>query len=125
MRIVTPSNSSPAGGHYSQGVAAGRLLFISGQLPITADGEKVQGSIEEQVLQALKNVKAIAEAGGSDLNHIVKVNAYLANGDDWGAFNKVFGEFFGDHRPARAVVPVPDLHYGFLVEIEAIAEVVR
>ena len=119
--ISTPDAPQPAG-HYSQAVVCGGTVYVSGQLavdPVT--GAKGEGSIEEQTRLTLRNIEAILKAAGSDLQHVLKTTAYIPDGDLWGAVNQVYEEVFGDHRPARAVVPSRDLHYGCLVEIEAIA----
>ena len=123
MEFIETNNAPIPAGHYSQATISNGLIFVSGQLPIVpVTKEKVLGSTDAQTKQALENVKAIVEAAGSDLNHIVKVNIYIADGDDWGAVNQVYSDFFGSHKPARAIVPVNTLHYGFKIEIEAIAE---
>ena len=119
--ILTPKAPTPSG-HYSQAVLHDNVIYISGQLPVLPEsGEKVQGSVEEQTLQVLKNIKAIVEAAGSDLSKIVKVTIYISDINLWGTTDKVYGEFFGTHKPARTVVPVKDLHYGFYIEMDAIA----
>ena len=121
QRINTSDSPSP-GGHYSQGVVYNGLVFVSGQLLIDPKtGDKKLGPIEEQTLQALQNVEGIVRAAGSDLSRVLKVTVYVADIDLWSAVNEVYKKFFGEHRPARAVVPTGALHYGFLVEIEAIA----
>jgi 2-iminobutanoate/2-iminopropanoate deaminase len=98
------------------------MVFISGQLPIVPEtGEKLSGPIGEQTLQVLMNIKAITEASGSDITRIVKVTVYISDIELWGEVNKVYSTFFGNHRPARAIVPVNDLHYGCKIEMEAIA----
>jgi 2-iminobutanoate/2-iminopropanoate deaminase len=122
-KILTPNAPQPAG-HYSQATVHNGLVYIAGQLAIdAATGERKLSSIEEQTEQALKNVMAIAEAAGSDLNHILKTTVFVTDINLWGQVNEAYAKFFGDHRPARAVIPVKDLHYGFLIEIEAIAAV--
>ncbi len=119
--IFTDKAPKPAG-HYSQGLVLGNLLFISGQLPIDPlTGEKKTGSIEEQAWQVLKNIKEILVAGGTDIKHVLKTTVYISDIGLWDRFNKVYSEFFEEHRPARSVVPTKELHYGFQVEIEAIA----
>ena len=122
MRMIsTPDAPSPAG-HYSQAVVYGDTVYVSGQLaadPIT--GEKGVGSIEEQTRLTLRNIEQILFAAGSDLAHVIKTTAYISDVELWGGVNQAYAEVFGDHRPARAVVPSRDLHYGYLVEIEAIA----
>ena len=100
----------------------GDTVYVSGQLavdPVT--GEKGVGSVQEQTRLALRNVEQILLSAGSDLNHVVKTTAYVTDVELWGGVNEAYAEVFGDHRPARAVVPSRDLHYGCLVEIEAIA----
>jgi len=120
-KIETPLAPIPAG-HYSQATVAGGFVFISGQLPIVAGtGQKITGPIEEQALQVFRNISAIAEASGSSLNKIVKLTIFISDMEHWATVNKVFASFFGDHKPARAIVPVKELHYGFGIEADAIA----
>ena len=119
-KVETVKAPIPAG-HYSQAVVAGGFVFISGQIPVVpVTREKVTGSIEEQTLQVLKNIVAIAEASGSSADKIVKMTIYISDMEYWPLVNNVFADFFGDHKPARAIVPVKDLHYGFKVEADAI-----
>ncbi len=118
--ISTPNAPSPAG-HYAQAMVWNNLIFVAGQLPIKPNREKVLGSIEEQTRQTLENVKAIVEAAGSDLRHVLKVTVYISDISLWDQVNAEYAAFFGEHKPARAMVPVKDLHHGFLIEIEAIA----
>jgi 2-iminobutanoate/2-iminopropanoate deaminase len=109
-------------GHYAQGRAQGSQLFISGQLPLALDGTpRTDLDFEGQTRLALAHLIAIAEAGGSGLDRILKVTAYVTGVENWPAFNKVYAEIFGAHRPARTVVPVPALHHGCLIELDAIA----
>ena len=120
-RINTP-NAPKAGGHYSQATVYNGLVFVAGQLSIDpATGEKKLGSIEEQTEQALANVHAILKAAGSDWDRVLKVNISVAGIELWEAVNKVYAKVLGENRPARAVIPCGNLHYGFLIEIEAIA----
>ncbi len=121
IEISTPDAPQPAG-HYAQAIVHDGLVYVSGQLPVDpATGDHRLGSIEEQAEQALKNVAAILQAAGSDLDHVLKTTVYVSDIGLWGRVNAVYGKFFGEHRPARAVVPTRELHYGFQVEIEAIA----
>jgi reactive intermediate/imine deaminase len=116
------SDGQLAAGHYSPAAAVGDLVFVSGQLPSTAEQlEPGRESFEDQVRDALANVLAVLHSAGSGIEGVVKVTAYIVGVENWGTFNKIYAEVFGDARPARAVVPVPVLHHGYLVEIEAIA----
>lgn len=121
--VLTPDAPQP-GGHYSQAIVHNGLIYVAGQLPIDpATGEKKLGSIEEQAEQTLNNVRAILWAAGSDLDRVLKMTVYISDISLWGKVNEVYARVMGEHRPARAVVPVKDLHYGFQIEIEAIAAV--
>jgi 2-iminobutanoate/2-iminopropanoate deaminase len=119
---ISPATMDAPGGHYSHAVKACGLIFISGQLPIKADGTRlVEASFEEQALQALDNVAQALLAAGSTIDRLVQVRVYVTNIASWPAFNTIYAEWAGASRPARAVVPVPSLHYGFQIEVEAIA----
>ena len=123
MKISTDNAPKPAG-HYSQAIVHGGLVFVSGQLPIvpgTGGMGMVLDSIEDQTLQTLKNVEAILQAAGSSTDKVLKVTIYIPDMDLWGKVNEVYSDFFGDHKPARAVVPTRKLHAGFKIEVEAIA----
>jgi len=124
MKIIeTPKAPLPAG-HYSQGIVHDGLVFVSGQLPIDpATGEKVLGSVEEETDRVLKNVAAVLEAAGSGLHRVIKTTVYVSDIALWDRVNQVYARHFGDHRPARAVVPTKALHFGFHVEIEAVGVV--
>ena len=125
IHFVETKKAPVAAGHYSQATVFNNMIFVAGQLPIDpVAGKKNLGSIESQTLQALENVKAIVEAGGGNLNSILKTTIYIPNVSLWDKVNHIYAQFFGDHKPARAVVPSRDLHYGFLIEVEAIAAVV-
>ena len=121
--ILTPNAPKP-GGHYSQAIVHNGLVYVSGQLAVDPEtGERRLGSTEEQTEQALRNVAAVLEAAGSGIDLVLKTTVYVSDIELWGQVNEVYAEFFGEHRPARAVVPTRDLHYGFQVEIEAVAAV--
>jgi len=124
MKTINTKNAPQPGGHYSQAVVHNGLVFVAGQLSIDPEtGEKKLGSIEEQTEQALKNVAAILKAANSDLSRVLKMTVYVSDIGLWGAVNTVYARFMGENRPARAVIPTRPLHYGFLIEIEAIAAV--
>jgi 2-iminobutanoate/2-iminopropanoate deaminase len=121
--ILTADAPRPAG-HYAQAIVHDDIVYVSGQLPIDPhSGEKRVGSIEEQTAQALRNVAAILRAAGSDVDLVLKTTVYVSDIELWDRVNAVYAAFFGAHRPARAVVPTRALHFGFQVEIEAIAAV--
>jgi 2-iminobutanoate/2-iminopropanoate deaminase len=123
-KILTPDAPAP-GGHYSQAVVHNGLVYVSGQLPIDPrTGEKQLGPIEAQAETVLNNIAGILRAADSDLSRVLKMTIYVADIALWGQFNSVYARVMGEHRPARVVVPVRELHYGFLVEIEAIAATV-
>ena len=120
-RLQTPDAPTPAG-HYSQATVYNGLVFVAGQLSIDpATGEHKLDSIEQQTEQALNNVHAILKAAGSDWDRVLKMNISVADINLWEAVNKVYSRILGEHRPARAVIPCGPLHYGFLIEIEAVA----
>jgi 2-iminobutanoate/2-iminopropanoate deaminase len=124
MQVVSTHNAPAPAGHYSQAIVHGGVVYVAGQLPIDPrTGEKRTGSIEEQAEQALRNVAAVLRAAGSGLDQVLKVTVYVSDISLWDRVNAVYARVFGDHRPARAVVPTRELHYGFQVEIEAIAAV--
>ena len=119
--ILTPNAPQPAG-HYSQAIVLGNLVYVSGQLPIDPQsGEKRVGSIEEQTEQALTNLSEILKAANSGLDLVIKTTICVSDIALWGRVNEVYARFFGEHRPARMVIPTKELHYGFQVEVEAIA----
>lgn len=117
----TPNLPAP-GGHYSQAVIHNGLIYISGQLPFNPfTGEKVIGSIEEQTQQILNNIDILLRDAGSRKENVIKTTIYISDMSLWGNVNKVYAEYFGKHKPARAVVPTLQIHFGFGIEIELIA----
>ena len=122
LKFIKSPNAPAPGGHYSPAVIANGMVYISGQLPIIPHSqEKITGAIEVQAKQALENIEALAVAAGSSKNKIVKTTAFITSIELWAQVNQVYIDFFGEHRPARAIIPCRDLHHGFLIEIEAIA----
>lgn len=125
IEISTPDAPQPAG-HYTQAMVHGDLVYVSGQLPIDPQtGEKRTGSIEEQTDQAIRNLAGILNAANSGLNQVVKTTVYISDIELWDRVNAVYSRLFGEHRPARAVVPTRELHFGCQIEIDAIAAVRR
>ena len=119
--IATPS-APAARGHYSQAIVHGGLVYVAGQLPIVpGDPDRRLEEFEAQARQVLDNVVAILEASGSGAERVLKSTVYIADVAHWPAFNAIYAQRFGAHRPARTVVPVAQLHYGYLVEMDAIA----
>lgn len=124
MRQIVSTDKAPAAiGPYSQGiVAGGTFVFTAGQLPMDPrSGEVIGKDIAEQTHQALKNVKAVLEAAGSSLRHVVKCTVFLQNMSDFPGMNEVYNQYFGDSPPARSAVEVAKVPKGALVEIEAVA----
>ncbi len=122
MNIISTNNSPLPAGHYSQAVEHNGLLYISGQLPINPRTmNKKVGSIEEQTQQVLSNVEAILVAANSAKDKVLKVTVYISEISLWDQVNTVYAQFFGDHKPARVIVPSNTLHFGFQIEMEAIA----
>ena len=121
-KIIATTNAPGAIGPYSQAVDCGAFLITSGQVPIDpATGEFVPGGIAEQTRQSLTNVKAILEAAGLTMDHVVKTTVFLQDMGDFAAMNAVYAEFFTEgNYPARSAVEVAKLPKGALVEIEAI-----
>ncbi|MFC5422641.1 RidA family protein [Bosea eneae] len=119
--ILSPQVPAPAG-HYSQAVAYKDLVFVSGQLAPRPDGSPTAGEpFAVQARQALDNLLAVLAAAGCGPADVLKVTAYLAGAAHWPDFNTIYAEVFGADKPARTVVPVPELHHGYLIEIEAVA----
>ena len=124
MRHVSTERAPAARGHYSQAVVHAGLVYVAGQLPIDpAAPERRLESFEEQAGQVLSNVLAILQAAGSSAGEIVKATVYITDIAHWPAFNAIYAARLGSHRPARTVVPVAQLHYGYLIEMDAIAAV--
>ena len=121
LQTTTP-NAPAAGGHYAQAVTHAGLVYISGQLPVSPDGSHhPEADFDTQAGQAIRNLIAVAKAAGASVESLIKVTAYIVDVANWPRFNAVYAQMLGDVRPARSVVPVPELHHGYLVEIDAIA----
>jgi 2-iminobutanoate/2-iminopropanoate deaminase len=119
--VSTPEAPTPAG-HYSQAMVHNGCVYVAGQLPIVP-GQKEHrvGTIEEQTAQVFANIAAVLRAAGSDLSRMLQVTVYVSDMELWGRFNAAYARLMGDHRPARAVVPVNALHYGYHIEVQVIA----
>lgn len=121
--ILTDAAPAPAG-HYSQAMRSGSTVYISGQLPIHPDGRAlVDDGFEAQARLAIANMLAILEAAGGKPANLCRVTAYIVGVENWPVFNRIYADMLPDVRPARTVVPVLELHYGYLVEVDAIASI--
>ncbi|AXF06158.1 RidA family protein [Paraburkholderia hospita] len=117
-----PDGLTTPGGHYSHVSIANGLIFVSGQLPIDARGEKLTDRpFEAQAEQVLANLASALAGAGSDVHRLAQVRVYIVDVAHWASFNEIYARWAGDARPARAVVPVPALHFGLKIEIEAVA----
>lgn len=127
MDIIHTPNATPPAGHYSQAVRANGFVFVSGQLGFlpAQSGERPQlaQGVAAQTEAALRSMAAILQAAGSSMSAVVNVTVYIPDVGMWNEVNSVYERSFGDHRPARAIVPTRELHYGALVEISAVAVV--
>jgi 2-iminobutanoate/2-iminopropanoate deaminase len=108
--------------HYSSAVVHDGIVYVSGQLPMDPDkGSPVEGGIEAQARDTLLSLSEVLLAAGSSKEKVLRTTAYISDVALWGKVNEVYAEFFGTHRPARTVVPTTKLHYGCLIEIDAVA----
>lgn len=122
MKVVQPKNQPTPKGHYSPGIEHHGIVYVSGQLPMDLETrEPFAGDIETQTELALRNVEAVLKEAGSDLSRVMQMTIYISDIELWGKVNEVYARVMGDHRPARAIVPVKDLHFDTKIEIQAIA----
>jgi 2-iminobutanoate/2-iminopropanoate deaminase len=122
VKIVSSLRAPTARGHYSQAVVHNGLVYVAGQLPLVpGEPEKQLATFEEQARRVIDNVIAILDEAGSGAALILKSTVYITDVAHWPAFNAVYAEKLGAHKPARTVVPVAALHHGYLVEMDAIA----
>jgi 2-iminobutanoate/2-iminopropanoate deaminase len=123
MNPVTTSAAPTPAGHYSQAIVHGGLVYVAGQLPLDpVTGEVVGvGDISAQTEQVLRNVEAVLRAANSGLDRLLSVTVFVTGRDLWSGVNSVYARMLGDHRPARAIVPVGELKPGCMIEVQAIA----
>ena len=122
VKKIETKYSVKDGGHYSPAIAYNGVLYISGQLSIDPETGKVpEGGVKIEARQALANLNTVLSAANLSKEDVIQCRVYLPNVEYWGELNEVYSEFFGSHKPARAVVPSNNLYGGCLVEIEAIA----
>jgi reactive intermediate/imine deaminase len=119
--IFTPHATTPAG-HYSQAMVHNGTIYVAGILAIDKDGVKhIDDSVGEQTELVFQNIEAILNEAGSSLQKLLSVTIYVSDVSDWAEINRVYTRILGDHKPARAVVPVAELHYGLKLEVQVIA----
>lgn len=124
MQRISTAAAPEARGHYSQALVHEGVVYVAGQLPIVPGRpDERLDTFEAQARRVIDNVAAILEAAGSGADLILKATVYIADIAHWPAFNAIYAERLGAHRPARTVVPVAQLHYGYLVEMDAVAAV--
>ncbi|KQL35184.1 MULTISPECIES: RidA family protein [Bacillaceae] len=121
MQLIHTDHAPKAIGPYSQAIIANGLLYTSGQIPLTVEGNIVEGGIEEQTKQVFANLKAVLEEAGTDLSKVIKTTVFLKDLTTFVDFNAIYEEFFNGHKPARSCVEVARLPKDVLVEIECIA----
>ena len=121
-KVIQTDRAPAAIGPYSQGISVAPWLFVSGQLGIRpGTGELISSDFVPQAKQAIENLLQIVLAAGCDLNHIVAVDVFVTDLNNFGAFNEIYAEYFSDHRPARAVVQVSRLPKDACIEIKCVA----
>ena len=121
--VSTDLAPNPAG-HYSQAVVHAGLVYISGQLPVSSNGDDLtSANFDCQARKVMENLLAILGAAGSSPKRLLKVTAYIVGVEHWPEFNAIYADCLGDVKPARSVVPVHELHHGYLVEVDAIAAI--
>lgn len=120
-QIISTNKAPSPLGHYSQAFRGGGLIHVSGQLPLVLGEPAAAAPFEVQAERVLSNLRVILEASGGHISDVLKVTAYIVGAENWPTFNAVYSKAFGDHKPARSVVPVPALHNDVLIEIDAVA----
>lgn len=123
MEFINTNNAPEAIGPYSQAVIANGLIYTSGQIALTPQGELIERDIKKQTRQVLSNLKNVLESAQSSLDRVIKTTIYLENMEDFGIVNVIYAEYFGEHKPARSTVAVKTLPKNVLIEIDCIASV--
>lgn len=123
MKRILKAGTLEPGGHYALGTIAGDFLFVSGLLPTRPGGDHALTSapFADQMAQVFAHLDAILAEAGARRDQVARLSVYLADIAHWPECNTLCARYFGDARPARCIVPVPALHYGYLVEIEVTA----
>jgi len=123
MKVIDSPGIPKANGHYSPCIEHNGLLYLSGQLPKDPVSGEIPETIEEQTDLALSNIERIILAAGSSKDQILQMRVYISDIELWNVVNAKYSAFFGDHKPVRTIVPTRELHFGSLIEIEALAVV--
>ena len=121
MKIIKTDKMPPVKGHYSPVIEHNGILYLSGLIPTDPVTGAIPETIEEQTKLILSKISLLLNESGSSLNQVLQVRIYLSDIELWDKVNRVYGEFFKEHRPARCVVPAGKLHHGSLIEVEAVA----
>ncbi len=121
MKSIHTNQAPAAIGPYSQGIIVNNMLYSSGQIPLTAEGQMIDGDVTAQTHQVFRNLEAVLKEAGAAFNTVVKATVFIKNMDDFSAINEVYGQYFSDHKPARSCVEVARLPKDALVEIEVVA----
>lgn len=121
MKYVATDQAAAAIGPYSQGIVVNGMFYSSGQIPLKADGQFVDGAIAEQTHQVFQNLKAVLAEAGSSLDQVVKTTVFIKDMNDFAELNEIYASYFGEHKPARSTVEVARLPKDAKVEIEVIA----
>jgi 2-iminobutanoate/2-iminopropanoate deaminase len=121
LKVIASEQAPKAIGPYAQAIQVGDLLFTSGQIPLNLEGNVVEGGIEEQTRQVFANLQAVLAEAGATFSDVVKATVFMKDMGDFAAMNAIYGEVFGDHKPARSAVEVARLPRDVKVEIEVIA----
>lgn len=124
MEVIHASDVPEPKGHYSHAVESNGLLFVSGVLPDEAPAGTTD-NFERQVRSVFERCQKVLNAGHSSIAQVVQCTAYLSDVENWPEFNRIYASIFTEHKPARAVVPVSALHYGFMIEVQLVAEVTK
>jgi 2-iminobutanoate/2-iminopropanoate deaminase len=121
MKTVQTTLAPAAIGPYSQGIIVNNLFYSSGQIPLTADGNLVEGDIKKQTRQVFQNLEAVLTAAGSSFDQVVKATVFIKDMNEFALVNEIYGEYFSTHKPARSCVEVARLPKDVLIEIEVVA----
>ncbi|WP_141503716.1 RidA family protein [Paenibacillus luteus] len=124
LQVIATDKAPAAIGPYSQAIKLGGLLFTSGQIPLDAAGQLVEGGIEEQTHQVFRNLDAVLEAAGASFQDVVKATVFMKDMNQFATVNGIYSSYFGEHKPARSAVEVARLPKDVLVEIEVIASTI-